>query len=94
MYEAVQIEFKDFVDCINTKATEIYRLFDTDDYEYEYSHRMIEEYRSKFVKLVKEYLHKNFPSKYIIMINDCVFVMSVDLAKRRNIAHWEDCIVK
>ena len=69
------------------------RWFDEDDYEDEYSHNEIDEYQEKFIDKVKEYLHEKAPNKYVVTSGWCVFVMTVEEAKKRKMMHIEEYIV-
>lgn len=69
---------------------------DESDYEDEYSHNDIEEAQTMFIKKVEEYLHENYPCQYIVSCGWCVFVMTPESARERNVfeSTIEMCIVK
>lgn len=64
------------------------RYFDKDDYEDEYSHNEIDEYKEKFVDKVIAYLHETKPGKYVVTSGWCVFIMTVNEAKKEKSAKF------
>ena len=93
MYEGLEYEFNLFKKDVDNGET-FCRYFDEDDYEDEYSHNEIHEFQSRFIDMAKEYLHKEAPNRYIITSGWCVFVMSIEEAKRRNMKRIDNYIVK
>ena len=93
MYEGLEYEFNLFKKDVDNGVT-FCRYFDEDDYEDEYSHNEIHEFQSRFIDMAKEYLHKETPNRYIITSGWCVFVMSIEEAKRRNMKRIDNYIVK
>ena len=94
MYEELEYEFSEFKRSIDDGSLVFGRYFDEDDYEDEYSHNQIDEFQSKFIDKAKEYLHEKAPNKYVITSGWCVFVMTVDEAKKRKMLKINDYIVK
>ena len=94
MYEELEYELAEFKKDINEGGLLFGRYFDEDDYEDEYSHNEISEFQAKFIDKVEEYLHKKAPGRYVVTSGWCVFVMSVEEAKKRKMKRIEDCIVK
>lgn len=64
-----------------------------DDYEDEYSHNEINEYKEKFIDKVIAYLHETKPGKYIVTSGWCVFIMTVNEAKKRKVRSLEELII-
>ena len=94
MYEELEYEFADFKHSFDEGSLVFGRWFDEDEYEDEYSHNEIDEYQEKFIERVKEYLHEKAPNKYVVTSGWCVFVMTVEEAKKRNMLHIEECTVR
>ncbi len=94
MYEELEYEFSEFKQSIDDGSLVFGRYFDEDEYEDEYSHNQIGEFQEKFIDKVKEYLHENAPNKYVVTSGWCVFVMTIDEAKKRRILKIEDYTVK
>lgn len=94
MYEELEYEFTEFKRDIDEGSLKFSRYFDEDDYEDEYSHNEIDEYQSKFIDKVKEYIHENYPNKYIVVGGWCVFVMTIEEAKERKCLRYKSLIVK
>ena len=94
MYEELEYELAEFKKDINEGCLLFGRYFDEDDYEDEYSHNEISEFQAKFIDKVEEYLHEKAPGRYVVTSGWCVFVMSVEEAKKRKMKRIEDCIVK
>ena len=93
MYEELEYEFSEFKRDIDDGSLVFGRYFDEDDYEDEYSHNEIDEFQEKFIEKVEGYLHEKDPNKYVVTSGWCVFIMTIDEAKKRNIRHYEDYIV-
>lgn len=93
MYEELEYEFAEFKRDIDEGSLIFGRYFDKDDYEDEYSHNEIDEFQEKFINKVKEYLHEKIPNKYIVTSGWCVFVMTIEEAKKRKCSHYESYIV-
>lgn len=81
-YEA----FEDLKDDIENNDFIETKYLDTWDFEDEYSHNHIDENRDKFIEKVKEYLHENYPGKYVVSGSWCVFVMTPDRARESHIS--------
>lgn len=64
-----------------------------DEYEDEYSHNEINRGYLLLSGRIREYLHNNLPNQYCVFVDWCVRVMSVDLAKKRNISNYKYYIV-
>lgn len=84
MQRELEYEFNQFL--IDMKNGEIFcTYFDEDDYEDNYSHNEIEEYRQKFEDKIGEWLMQNKPGEYIVSDGYCVCVITIDEAIKRNI---------
>ena len=94
MYQELEYEFSEFKKDIDEGSLSFGRYFNEDDYEDEYSHDKIGEFQAKFIDKVEEYLHEKAPGRYVVTSDWCVFVMSVEEAKKRKMRRIEDCIVK
>ena len=94
MYEELEYEFADFKHSFDEGSLVFGRWFDEDEYEDEYSHNEIDAYQEMFIERVKEYLHEKAPNKYVVTSGWCVFVMTVEEAKKRNMLHIEDFTVR
>lgn len=93
MYEELEEEFLSFKQDVDSGSLVFARYFDEDDYEYEYSHNQIDEYKEKFIDKVITYLHETNPGKYVVTSGWCVFIMTVDEAKKREVHRLEDLVV-
>ena len=94
MYEELEYEFSEFKKDIDEGSLSFGRYFDEDDYEDEYSHNEIDEFKMKFEDKVKEYLHEKAPGEYVVAGGWCVFVMTIEEAKKRKMRMIEHYIVK
>ena len=92
MYEEIQNEFEQFKYDINENIV-FGRYFDECDYEDEYSHNEIYEAQAILIHQIKEYLHKNIPDKYVVNSSYCIFVMTIEEAKKRNLHNYSLYIV-
>lgn len=93
MHEELEYEYNQFLEDMKRGET-FCRYLDETEYEDEYSHNDIDDCQSKFIEKARAYLHEHFPSKYVISGGWCVFVMTIDEAKKRNIHHYENYLVK
>lgn len=93
MFEELEYEYNNFLEDMKNGDT-FCRYMDEDEYEDEYSHNEIYEYQYKLLNKIKEYLKENKPSQYIVSCSWCVFVMTIDEAKKRNMRNYEDSIVR
>lgn len=94
MYEELEYELAEFKKDIDEGCLSFGKYFDEDDYEDEYSHNKIGEFQAKFVDKVEEYLHEKAPGRYVVTSGWCVFVMSIEEAKKRKMRRIEDYIVE
>lgn len=94
MYEELEYEFAEFKQSIDDGSLVFGRYFDEDDYEDDYSHNEIHEYQSKFIDKVKEYLHEKAPNRYVVTSGWCVFVMTIEEAKKRKMMRIDNYIAK
>lgn len=85
MYEEIQLEFEQFKYDINESLV-FARYFDEWDYEDEYSHNEIDEAQAILIQQIKEYLHNHIPNKYIVTSGYCIFVMTIEEAKKKKFA--------
>lgn len=92
MWQELENEYNYFLDDMKHNET-FCRYIDEDDYEDKYSHNEIDECQNKFIKKVKEWLHENKPGQYIVTSGWCVFVMTIEEAKKRNFIYWEERVV-
>ena len=84
MQHELEYEFNQFL--IDMKNGETFcTYFDEDEYEYNYSHNELEEYRQKFEDKIGEWLMQNKPGEYIILNGYCILVITIDEAIKRNI---------
>lgn len=86
MYDILQDEFSLFKHDIDEGALVFGRYFSEDDYIDEYSRNEISKFQGMLLNKIKAYLHQNVPGKYIVIPDWCIFVMTIDEAKRRNIS--------
>lgn len=86
MYDILQDEFSLFKHDIDEGALVFGSYFSEDDYIDEYSRNEISKFQGIFLNNIKAYLHQNVPGKYIVIPDWCIFVMTIDEAKRRNIS--------
>lgn len=92
MWEELEYEYNQLLE--DMENGEIFcRYLDETDYEDEYSHNDIADCQNKFIEKAKKYLHEHFPNKYVVSGGWCVFVMTIDEAKKRNIHRIDDYIV-
>lgn len=94
MYEELEYEFAEFKRDFDEGHLTFGRYFDEDDYEDEYSHNEIDEFKVKFIDKVKGYLHEKAPGEYLVASSWCVFVMTIEEAKKRKLIRIDDCIVE
>lgn len=66
MYEIVEDEYNQFLQDITDGSMIFGRYIDESEYEDEYSHNDIDEAQDKFIEKVREYLHENYPGKYVV----------------------------
>lgn len=93
MFEELEYEYNLFLKDMERGET-VCQYMDEDEYEDEYSHNEIEKYQEKLIDKIKEYLRENKPNQYIVTSGWCVFVITIDEAKKRNMWNYEDWIVK
>ena len=86
MYEIVENEYRQFLQDISDDPMIFGRYIDELEYEDEYSHNDINEMQDKFIKKVTEYLHENYPGKYIVSSGWCVFVVTPDTARKMHVS--------
>ena len=65
MYEIVEDEYNQFLQDMADGSMIFGRYIDESEYEGEYSHNDIDEAQDKFIKKVTQYLHENYPGKYV-----------------------------
>lgn len=86
MYEIVEDEYSQFLQDISDGSMTFGRYIHESEYEDEYSHNDINEAQDKFIEKVTEYLHENYPGKYIVSGGWCVFVMTPDRARESHVS--------
>ena len=82
----VKYEYKQFLNDISDGSMAFRRYINESHYEYEYSHNDIEKAQDLFIKMVKNYLHNNYPNKYVVCNGWCVFVMTPERARQFNVS--------
>lgn len=93
MQEELDREFEIFLE--DMKRGEVFcGYFDETDYECDYSHNEIDEWKSKFIDKVREWLHINKPGKYVVTSGWCVFVMTIEEAKKRRVFKYEIHVIE
>ena len=85
MYEILEDEYNQFLQDIADGSMIFGRYIDESEYEDEYSHNDINEAQDKFIEKVREYLHENYPGKYVVSGGWCVFVMTPDRARESHV---------
>ena len=93
MWKELNYEYELFLDDMKRGET-VCRYLNEDEYEDEYSHNEIGEYQRKFIEKVSEYLRQYSPGKYVVTSGWCVFVMTVEEARKRNMIMIEEYIIK
>ena len=93
MREEMEYEFAQFKADFEESGLVFGRYMDESEYEYDYSHNEIYEYMEKFIEKVKEYLHEKAPGRYVIYSGWCVFVMTVEEARVRDLRNYAENIV-
>ena len=94
MYEELEYEFAEFKHDLDEGGLVFGRYFEEDMFEDEYSHNAIDAFKSRFIEKVKDYLREKAPNKYVVTSGWCVFVMTIEEAKKRNLHHIEERIVR
>lgn len=93
MYDEIEKEYNFFLEDMKNNSS-FGGYFNESHYEQEYSVSEIEESQSILKEKIKEWLHNNKPGQYIICHSYCVFVMTIEKAKEKNIINYELRIVK
>ena len=93
MWQELEEEYKRFVKEIESGNLVLGEYFDEMMYEDEYPHNMIDEYKSILIEKIKEYLHEHYPTKFVVTGGSCVYVLTVEEAKRRDLFNLESRIV-
>lgn len=94
MQEVLKEEFSEFKKEIDDGTLAFSRYLDEDEYEDDYSHNQIGECQDEFIRMAREYLKEKAPGRYVITSGWCVFVMTVEEARKRNLRLLENLIVK
>lgn len=96
MYEIIECEYNQFLEDISSDLMTVGRYIDEDTYEDEYSHNDINAAQELLIEKITDYLLKNFPGKYIVSSGWCVFVMTLEEARKRHVSERtiELCIVE
>jgi hypothetical protein len=79
-------EYETFIKEIESDNFEIGRYLDESNYENEYSHNEIDQAKHILIRKIKEYLHINYPNKYLVSCSWCVFVMTPDKARQSRVS--------
>ena len=85
MYEIVENEYSRFLQDVKDGSMIFVKYIDESEYEDEYSYNDIGKAQGKFIEKVKEYLHENYPGKYVVSGGWCVFVMTPDRARESHV---------
>lgn len=85
MYEIVENEYNRFLQDIADGSMIFGKYIDESEYEDEYSHNDIDEAQDTFIEKVEEYLHENYPGKYVVSGGWCVVVMTPDRARESHV---------
>lgn len=93
MWEELEEEYSRFLEDMKRGET-FCRYIDETEYEDDYSHNEIDDCQMKFIEKVRTYLHEHFPNKYIVSSGWCVFVLTIEEARKRNMHHFENYIVE
>lgn len=92
MREELKREYSQFLCDIKDGAMTFGIYIDETEYQYEYSLNEISDCQREFIQKVRDYLHENFPRKYVVKGGWGVFVMTVEEAKRMHVYCYEDYI--
>lgn len=84
--EIVEYEYEQFLNDMSDCSMTFKRYINEFNYEDEYSHNDIEKAQGLFIEKVKNYLHNNYPNKYIVSSGWCVFVMTPERARQSNVS--------
>lgn len=93
MQEELNYEYELFLEDMKQGKT-FCRYLSEDEYEDEYSHNEIGECQKEFIEKASEHLRQYSPGKYIVTSGWCVFVMTVEEARKRNMFMIEEYIIK
>lgn len=92
MLEIIEKEYNTFVEDMERGETFCHYI-DESAYEDEFSHNDIDIMQSKFIEKVRLWLHENKPAQYLVSSSWCVFVMTEDEAKKRNMNNYRHRLV-
>lgn len=93
MYEELDEEYNTFLKDIEQGELPIGRYVDVSWYEDEYSRLEISECQKAFMNRVKDWLHQHKPDQYVVFVGYCVFVMTLQSARAKNISYIDEHIV-
>lgn len=82
----VSEEFECFLQDIKDSGFIYGRYFDETDYEDDYSHNDIGDGIEMLAEKIRDYLHNNYPKKFIVSTGWCVHVMTPDRARQSRIS--------
>lgn len=96
MLEIGNEEFDMFLQDVKEPSFVFGSYLDETDYEDEYCHNDIHETMHTLEEKIKDYLHINYPNKFIVSSGWCVHVMTPDRARQSRITERtiERCLVK
>lgn len=96
MIEMVNEEFDMFLQDVKEASFVFGSYLDETDYEDEYCHNDIHEAMHILEEKIKDYLHNNYPNKFIVSSGWCVHVMTPDRARQSRITEStiERCLVE
>lgn len=86
MHEIVENEYNRFLQDVKDGSMILGKYIDESEYIYEYSLNDIHKAANEFVEKVREYLHENYPSKYVVLSGWSTFVMTPKKAKECDVS--------
>lgn len=84
MQAEVEENYQYFLEAVEHEGYLFGAYLDEDEYEYEYCHRYIEEAQGVLKQMITDYLVEHHPGKFLIFIDWCVHVMSVEYARKHH----------
>lgn len=90
----IEEEFEQFIQDLNSGLLSHELYLRDDEYQDEYSGNDVEEAQGILVKKIRDYLHEHNPNEYCVFVDWCVRVMSIEIAKKKEIRHYELRVAK
>ena len=96
MDDILEYEYSRFLQELHDGSIVFGRYVDEDEWEDDYSHNEINMAKELFIEKATDYLHKNYPGKYLITDGWCVFIMTPERAKETKLSKSiiNDLIIK